>query len=332
MATFANVGFNVANYASFRPTYPLSLYRYILSHHVAGTQGKSTKGIRNGVALDIGCGTGQVTKILPNLGFTNVIGTDPSAKMIDQANNELQTNEKEIRYMISKAEEVDAVLPPHSVDLITAGQAAHWFDHDRLWPALSRVLKPGGLVAFWGYAEFRLPGRPDLTPAIKDFSNGSDKLGPFWEQPGRNILDDHFRAIPFPTSPEWDQASARRVYFGGEHLPELDVPFFEMPEDEVNKPGEEELELIEIPDANEYKTNVILRKKLTWEGLQAYFRTWSSLHSYHEKNPDDKARKGRGKDGDIVERFVESLKDEIGGNEVTIEWPLTLIMIKKTSG
>ncbi|KAG8922226.1 hypothetical protein FRC02_012063 [Tulasnella sp. 418] len=122
MATFANVGFNVANYASFRPTYPLGLYRYILSHYVAGTQGKSTKGIRNGVALDIGCGTGQVTKILPKLGFTNVIGTDPSAKMIDQANNELQTNEKEIRYMISKAEEVDAVLPPHSVDLITAGK------------------------------------------------------------------------------------------------------------------------------------------------------------------------------------------------------------------
>lgn len=29
------------------------------------------------------------------------------------------------------------------------GQAAHWFDYQKLWPSLARMLKPGGTVAMW---------------------------------------------------------------------------------------------------------------------------------------------------------------------------------------
>ena len=31
-----------------------------------------------------------------------------------------------------------------------------------------------------------------------------------------------------------------------------------------------------------------MRKEMTWRDLLAYFRTWSSLHTYHERFPEDK--------------------------------------------
>ena len=31
-----------------------------------------------------------------------------------------------------------------------------------------------------------------------------------------------------------------------------------------------------------------MRKEMTWRDLLAYFRTWSSLHTYQERFPEDK--------------------------------------------
>jgi trans-aconitate 3-methyltransferase len=31
-----------------------------------------------------------------------------------------------------------------------------------------------------------------------------------------------------------------------------------------------------------------MRKEMTWLDLLAYFRTWSSLHTFHERFPEDK--------------------------------------------
>src|SRR6185436_12267524 len=38
-------------------------------------------------------------------------------------------------------------LAEHSVDLIVAGQAFHWFDRERTRTEFGRVLKPGGRIA-----------------------------------------------------------------------------------------------------------------------------------------------------------------------------------------
>jgi hypothetical protein len=93
----------------------------------------------------------------------------------------------------------------------------------------------------------------------------------------------------------------------------------------------------------------LMRKTFTRDSLEGYFRTWSALHAYHEANPDDAAKKGRGEQGDIVDRLMAEIwagkQQQIGpaedglGREVgqrdgsgdTIEgaWPLVLMMIKK---
>jgi SAM-dependent methyltransferase len=52
-------------------------------------------------------------------------------------------------------------LPDGSVDLVTAGQAFHWFDKDRMRAECRRILSPRGLVAiFWNTR--RLVGTPFL--------------------------------------------------------------------------------------------------------------------------------------------------------------------------
>ena len=40
----------------------------------------------------------------------------------------------------------------NSVDLITSAQAMHWFDLDKFYAEATRVLKPNGVLATYGYA------------------------------------------------------------------------------------------------------------------------------------------------------------------------------------
>ena len=76
---------------------------------------------------------------------------------------------------------------------------------------------------------------------------------------------------------------------------------------------------------------VILRKVMTWEELESYLRSWSALHTFHAKHPEDRDRV----DGDIVQRLIERLKDGVADDlkfpseKVEVEWPVALIMIKK---
>lgn len=93
---------------------------------------------------------------------------------------------------------------------------------------------------------------------------------------------------------------------------------------------------------------MILRKKVTWEGFEDYLRSYSSLHTYHARFPEDQSRA----DGDIVTRFIATLKskmDEVdhasaalhpehpqsvgaesGEDKVEIEWPLAVVMVKRS--
>ncbi|KAG8893955.1 hypothetical protein FRB99_001619, partial [Tulasnella sp. 403] len=278
MATFSQATFNAASYAAYRPTYPPRLFNAILNYHRSGRTDIQKKP----TLIPKRLAAGQATNALPRH-FDRVIGADPSKGMIEQARAEKQDNRLE--FIVSAAEDIASHIPEGSVDLVTAGQAAHWFDYSRIWPALAKILKPGGT----GYAEHRIVGHPELTPLVNAYSKGANALGPFWEQPGRDILDNHFRDVRFPTSSEWNTNSGRRVYFAGDHAPELDVPYHALaPESETVEDGDGN-----FPEEPEYKTDAILTKRLTWDNLQSYLRTWSSLHSYQQRHPEDKERTGR---------------------------------------
>jgi ubiquinone/menaquinone biosynthesis C-methylase UbiE len=53
-----------------------------------------------------------------------------------------------IEYKVASAENL-SFIQSNSVDMVTAGQAAHWFNQDKAFPEIARILKPGGTLAFF---------------------------------------------------------------------------------------------------------------------------------------------------------------------------------------
>src|SRR4051812_38073805 len=121
-------------YRDARPTYPPALFAWL------ARQAPDTE-----LTWDAGCGNGQATVALAEH-FQRVIGTDPSANQIAAA--QPRTN---VEYRIEAAEQPS--LQEASASLVTVAQALHWFDHARFYPAVKRVLKPGGVFAAWTYAD-----------------------------------------------------------------------------------------------------------------------------------------------------------------------------------
>ena len=137
------------HYAQVRRNYSPAVYETILEQHRSG-------GGQFDTLLDVGCGPGLATfSLAPH--FKQTIGLDPSDGMLSTARSMISSADKadegQIRFAVSTAEELGSNLTPpiadNSVDLITAANAAHWFDMSGFWPAAARVLKPGGSVALW---------------------------------------------------------------------------------------------------------------------------------------------------------------------------------------
>ena len=97
------------NYSKFRPCYPSSLFDTI---HSFGSFNESK------LAVDIGCGTGQVSNILAEL-FTTVIAVDPSSSQIEAAKSKSQKDN--VQYFITAGENLHMV-DDNSVDLVTIAQ------------------------------------------------------------------------------------------------------------------------------------------------------------------------------------------------------------------
>ncbi|XP_053296697.1 putative methyltransferase DDB_G0268948 [Pleuronectes platessa] len=98
------------------------------------------------LAVDVGCGSGQGTRLLAHH-FASVVGTDVSPAQLDLAvQYALEAN---ITYRECAAEELP--LADSSVDLLTVMTAFHWFDRPRFLLEAHRVLKPRGCLALLSY-------------------------------------------------------------------------------------------------------------------------------------------------------------------------------------
>lgn len=213
MAAFSDPSFDFKGYLANRPRYPDLLYEKVLQYHQGGRH----------TVLDIGTGPGL--SLFPfAYHFDKLIGVDPSNGMIDEAQGawqawkEMQPDQSQLQatqatFSIASAEELEGI-PDNSVDLITAATAAHWFDYEKIWPTLARVLRPRGTVAFWTYGENYLPAHPSLFDEMRRFMSSKDaKLGPYWPQPGRRLLENLLLDVAFPQDTrKWDIGSATRVH------------------------------------------------------------------------------------------------------------------------
>ena len=124
----------VDNYVRYRPSYPREVIE--LLHAECDLT-------LNSVVADIGSGTGKLTELLlPHAKC--VVAIEPNLEMREAGERLLQTHSS----FVSVAGAAEATtLAEHSVDLIVAGQAFHWFDRERTRTEFGRILKPGGRVA-----------------------------------------------------------------------------------------------------------------------------------------------------------------------------------------
>jgi len=124
----------VENYIKYRPHYPPAVLDLLRREcHLTPAS----------IIADIGSGTGILTELLLQGGGT-VVGVEPNQEMREAA-EKLLSNYPSFRSVTGTAEAT--TLPDHSIDVITAGQAFHWFDRTKTRAEFLRVLKPGGWVA-----------------------------------------------------------------------------------------------------------------------------------------------------------------------------------------
>lgn len=100
-----------------------------------------------GRVVDLGAGSGKLTRVVRALGF-DVVAVDPDSQMLSR-NTGGET-------VVGTADAIP--LPNASAAAVTVGQAWHWFDPAAVGPELTRLLIPGGrLGLIWNTRDSRHP-------------------------------------------------------------------------------------------------------------------------------------------------------------------------------
>ncbi|PHH92796.1 hypothetical protein CDD83_4955 [Cordyceps sp. RAO-2017] len=269
MSVFGRASFSAAGYAAARPSYPASLFRTVLGHH------RGPKGF----LLDLGCGHGIAAREMsPHFG--RVMGIDRSAGMIQQASS-MTAGEANISFRQGGAEDL-SFLADGSVDMVVAGQAAHWFDYSKAWPELARVVRRGGSLAFWGYKDNVLVGHARANEVLDRFCYAEGEVAPgvegmqrYWEQPGRERVRQLLRAVE-PPAAAWKDVE--RI--------EYDV----------------QMDAASAPDAE----RAWMRKRINLGGLEAYLRTFSAFQGWRDAHPQARSRAEEG-EGDLADMMMEAI-------------------------
>lgn len=98
---------------------------------------------KEGLYLDIGCGTGNYTNALQEKGV-QFIGIDPSIEMLQKA----QSKNQNMQWKIGSAEKTD--LREHNVDgIIGTLTIHHWSNLTRAFSELAYILKPKGKIVIF---------------------------------------------------------------------------------------------------------------------------------------------------------------------------------------
>lgn len=169
----------VDNYIRYRPSYPVAMLERLEKE--AGLNPAS-------VIADIGSGTGISTAMFLQAGYM-VQAVEPNREMREAAER-LLSDRPGFRSVAGSAQAT--TLPDHSVDMIVAAQAFHWFNTSETREEFSRILKPGGHIALiWNERKL------DTTPFLRDYEQllmtyGTDYAEVRHENIGQTALDGFF--------------------------------------------------------------------------------------------------------------------------------------------
>jgi SAM-dependent methyltransferase len=102
------------------------------------------------IALDLGCGTGQLAVPIAAR-VRAVIGMDPEPDMLVHARKSAaERDTRNVTWLLGADTDVPAIaslLGDGRLGIVTVGQALHWMGYRELIPALVPLLRPGGGIA-----------------------------------------------------------------------------------------------------------------------------------------------------------------------------------------
>ncbi len=122
--SFQKIG---ADHDRYRPGFPTEVLDLLAPHTVQN-------------ALDLGAGTGKFTELLVCRAH-QVVAVEPSQAMLAVLARKLP----QVSTHLAAAEAIPVATA--SQDLVTVAQAFHWFDKELACAEISRILRPGGILA-----------------------------------------------------------------------------------------------------------------------------------------------------------------------------------------
>ena len=201
----------VDNYVRYRPGYPAEVLD--LLRRECGLTPQS-------VVADIASGTGILTRMfLENR--NQVFGVEPNPKMREAGERFLAPYPK---FTSVAATAEDTTLSSHSIDFVTAAQAAHWFHRVQARREFARILKPDGwCVLIWNER------RTDSTPFLRAYEQilllyGSDYKEVRHERT-TTAIDAFFAPAPFQSrvfamSQQFDYAALEGRLLSSSYAPQ----------------------------------------------------------------------------------------------------------------
>ncbi|KAG2378903.1 hypothetical protein C9374_008051 [Naegleria lovaniensis] len=190
--------------------------------------------VKSWIAIDVGCGSGQATFDLAPY-CKHVIGVDTSLNQISLARQQLRDNYQtmtNVDFEIGVAENLEALARKYisgnyeptnnsdkelvscsikketsdtleTFDLIVSSASLHWFDFEKFFKSVDKVLKKGGLLVSWCYGLHTFENEQAQKTLLEFYH--SDLLKDCWTSRRYHIDTEykHIPHIPYPQNKEY---------------------------------------------------------------------------------------------------------------------------------
>ncbi len=154
--------------------------------------------------IDLGCGTGRFSGTLAEVFDANVLGVEPSSKMIEQA----RAKHQNVRLRFKQATGEKLPAPDSSIDMIFMSMVLHHLpDPGKVALECWRTLRTGGYVCIRNTLADEIDSYPylDVFPSIRAIIAGQlisrARLNGIFQSLGFSLVASE--AIPHEISPSW---------------------------------------------------------------------------------------------------------------------------------